>query len=498
MLITDLELRHAKESFSRFEQTLQQARQARFNPARFRLNMKLPHVSSFLSADEVLVATLDTLESTWKRLAKLQVDFEHPKLQPFDHEFKVHQHAIVRIIFWKRREPTQPIGHLVLSLNDLRMAANERLLVPIQGIPPSTNIAEVSISWITPKIEKVVLRVQLCVNKKKGWPFSNARLYYVLYTWKNEGCRRWDPIYRSEILTKLAIDPHSRAPMKYIGAMIRMDGTKPDENQTRQYRLEFFHYKATSPAARAHKLLAFSVFSLQQLRQILVPNGRLPLKVTNFPRTELVGSLQLLESTLEYGKSTFRLEASLGGEVSEHIIYVDIDVLNATNAPSGRISFGISVYTDKGAWEKYYWSELSPSLAAGECHTFSVAKLSEKKLLAGANRRCISFAFFQGQGRQQRQLGAANTTLSDLSSDQVLPVEGAGLLRVQTMERASNGVSRAHLALCFEYGAQTLAPPQNIVHEPMIMQPVAGDDNRIRTGRADDVTDDSPSNSNSS
>ncbi|CAN8074717.1 unnamed protein product [Agarophyton chilense] len=499
MLLTDLELRRAKENLTHFEQTFTQNQQEKLIPARYRLNLKLPHVSSFLNSDDILVATLDMLQNTWKRLAKIQILIEDPKLQPFDHEFEVHQNAIIRIFFWKQREPTYPIGNLVLSLTDLRMGADEKLLLLVEGLPRSKNIAEISVGWITPKIEKVLLNVQVRVNKKKGWPFSKARVYYILYTWEPNGNTMWKPIYRSEILTNLSNDPCSKAPMNYTGAVIRMDGNKVDENQTRSFRIEFLHYKATR---QSHKILGSSVFSLQQLRQTVVPYGRLYLKVSNIPESELVGALQLLKTTLEYGKSSFRLEASFGGEISEDILYIDVEVLNKTRASVRRISFEISVYTDQGAWEKFYGSEMSPNLAAGECHSFSVAKLSEKKLQAGATRRWISIAFSRREGGRQLQVGVANTTLSDLSSGQVLPLENEeGLLRVRTMDRVTNGSSKAHLALCYEYGAEAPAR-ENHVNDPMRMQQNPRNENRMPTERLfySDYsrTDDSPCSSTSS
>ncbi|PXF43063.1 hypothetical protein BWQ96_07210 [Gracilariopsis chorda] len=501
MLITDLELRHGAKKVEQFEYLLKHVVESRSKPALFRLQLRLPHASSFLDEGESLFATLDIHNGEWTRVSRLDVNIQSSEDQPFEHEFTARDSHDLRIQFWHGSDLAQPKGQLLSNLHAIAMATHERMQMSVAGLPRSRDTAELSLKWITPDVEKLIINVQIHINKKEGWPFSNARPYFVVYCWKSN-YSLWNPIYRSEVMTKRSIPPCSKRAMKFIGAMIKMDGKSVDKNQASAFRIEFFHYKTTG----IDKILGSYPFDLRQLRQLEPGNQRLNMRVSNFEEGHLVGDLRLIDSKLEYGKSTFTFDVEFGGDVGKDFVYLDLEVLNSSPSSIGRVSFEVSTYTPQGAWETFFSSERSHRLKSGESYRFDVAKFLERKLMNNRNCCPLGIKWYIGKEPGRRMCGSILIMIPDVlekSSGDMLPLQECekGLIRIENLEKTTENGTKIHLGLCFVYGAQMLTPDGGQADEPpnasAMAEPWGGMLERPLFHSQGPETEESPSNDSS-
>lgn len=460
MLITDMELRYAAETVSQLDSILTQRSNSRHQPALYNLQLRIPHAYSFVDRHDALLVTLDVDDGKWTPVGRLSFDSTSsadPK--PFDHVFNADQACQLRVLFWRRPNDTIPIGQTFVNLLSIKKAAHERVEQQVIGLPRSRDTVEFSLHWLAPRVEKLLLYILVRIRKKEGWPFSMARPYFVIYRWETDHSS-WKPIYRSEIVTRQSLAPDSKGAMVFQGVEVSMNGNCIHEAHTTPMRIEFFHFKTKS----ADKMLAYYCFNVQQMRQV-APSQSLDLTVSNFSEGELVGRLGLVESSLAYGKSTFKFEAAFGGDIGLDLIYIDMELNNQSTTEIQPVFFTLSGYTDQGTWEKFYKSERSPRLRKGESHRFYVAKMSERKVCAGRKRRSLSIGFFRDRGRKPTQLGHFETTLSDLFENppgSTIALEGAdrAYVRIERVEKADLCGSILRIGICCEYGS--IMPPSPI------------------------------------
>lgn len=457
MLISDLELRYGVKKVQQFHHILKHVAQSQSEPALFRLQLRVPHASSFLSDGDPLHATLDIHDAEWKPVSKLDLNVQSTDDQPFDHQFTARDCRDIRIHLWYGPDLSKPQGHIVSNLRTIAMAAHERLQMTVAGLPRSRDTAELSLKWVTPEVEKLILNIRVQINNKQGWPFSNARPYFAIYCWENK-TSSWEPMYRSEVMTKANVPPGSQRALKYLGAMIKMDGTKVDDNQARRFRLEFLHYKTMG----SNKLLACYHFDLRQLRQV-AHGQRLDLKVYKFPEGHLVGDLRLINSQLEFGKSTFTFNAEFGGDLGKDFVYLDFEVLNSSASSIGRVCFDVSMYLPQGKWELVFSSERSGRLACGASHRFDIVKFLKAQLMEDRKYCPLKIKWYVGKQTTRRMCASLLTVIPELlqhSSGDVLPLQECttGLMRVENVEKNTENGMKIYLGLCFVYGAPMPEP----------------------------------------
>lgn len=333
-------------------------------------------------------------------------------LVPFDYRFLSDRRYDIRIEFFvvenkegDRRDVC--VGYVMTCLEDVLQAEHERLELQFhsQTNHLQNSRVELALGWIKFWDHKMILKFHISVDKRSGWPFSMARPFFVLYRWE-PAYSSWTPMYRSEVMASDTIFGGRAFVYETVELLVR-DALGNDD--LRPMRLEFFHYKTKSDP----KLLGYFGTTLQALRQ--VRGGELKMDVNTFPEGELVGKLKMTSSRVTALGCTFNIEANFGGDVEGDLVYFDVSLTSReTFTRSTRPLFSISKYSDRAVWEPVYRSTKARASRGSDVYRWDMAKVTERTLNGGRNRRTLSVEFHQMIKGELHKLGRIETTVATL------------------------------------------------------------------------------------
>lgn len=329
--------------------------------------------------------------------------------------------------------PEEIVGTLCTTLEAIRTSDGESIELPVDTSEANLKIvrsAALSIEWQRQPDDELIFQFQVNIMPKGGWPFSSRRPFFVLYRW-DSGVRRWDPFYRSEVLTEPSIAPKSKGCMFFrlvllktrdvLGINDTMTNNKNLRiNENLDLRIEFFHYKPGEP-----HLLAGHYTSLSKLRQT-EEGTRLSCLLNVFPKGELVGNVMLQNKKITASRYYFCIQANFGGPVVGNFVYITMTVTDLIYAPGvkiprdSRLFFTICWYNDQGSWVEVHTSELFPRhMPQNSTHLFRIVRLTEQRLGARNNSPvCIKFC----RGRPPKLLlpfASVTTTVPKLIETQL-------------------------------------------------------------------------------
>jgi hypothetical protein len=344
----------------------------------------------------------------------------------FAHDFPLSTRYSVRVEFFLvENEPTgrrieTSIGHAVTTLEDVLAAPRERLDTQLVSGEQSAAAGRASfgIEWMRDPSFLLAFEVRIRVDRKNSWPFSSSRPFFMLYRKEYDG--QWTPLYLSEVRVKPTNHPSANGCMLYTVAEINAL-TSHGGDDTCTLRIEFFQYKTSQ---RQHNLLGYITTSVLDLRQSSL-NMELGMHVNTFPRSEMVGSVRLIERQVSACRAFFSLQAEFGGEVHGSSVYVDVSMVCDRDAtmrmPRGRSPFSSvkpcyhlnRANPETGTWEMVYISELAKMHRGRSLAKYQLAKLTVAKLTCGDPERPLVISLHAGTSVC---VAYVRTSLSDLMS----------------------------------------------------------------------------------
>lgn len=277
----------------------------------------------------------------------------------------------------------QHIGSVVTTLRDICDGIAPTIEPPIEITPLSRKIIN-SVSllrkWGRPGPDhKLVFQMSVKITRKGGWPFTSRRPFFVLFRW-DAVVSRWDAFYRSEVLTAPSESPEAKGAMVFRLVILKLRDVI-DNDPNMGLRIEFFHYKIGEPQLLAYYHTTFS--ELFHTR----PGALLPLTLNVFPRSELVGNMELLNNQVMATRYYYSLQAKFGGLVQGNFVYIVLTVTDPTYKPgrviprNSRAFFMISWCKDDRCWVEVYKSEPFPRFMPREStYTFRTVRLTEQRL----------------------------------------------------------------------------------------------------------------------
>jgi hypothetical protein len=310
------------------------------------------------------------------------------------------------------------LGYAVTTLEDILAAPSERLdtclLSTEQGLPAGR--VSFGVEWIRDPTFVLAFEVRIRVDRKNSWPFSSSRPFFMLYRKEHDG--QWTPLYLSEVRVKPTNHPSAHGSMLYTVAEINAL-TAHGGDDTRTLRIEFFHYKTSQ---RQHKLLGYITTSVLDLRQAVL-DTELGLHVNTFPRSEMVGSVRLVERHVSASRAFFSLQAEFGGQVHGSAVYVDM-VLVCDKDSFKQLANGRSLLSssrpcyqlnranpETGSWEVIYLSEMAKMHRRCTLLKYDLAKLTVAKITCGDPTRPLVVSLHAGASTR---IGHVRTSLSEL------------------------------------------------------------------------------------
>jgi hypothetical protein len=348
------------------------------------------------------------------------------------------------------------LGYAITTLEDILAAPSERLdtdlLSTEQGVPAG-RIA-FGVEWIRNSSFFLAFEVRIRVDRKNSWPFSSSRPFFMLYRKEHDG--QWTPLYLSEVRVKPTNHPSAHGSMLYTLAEVNAL-TAHGGDDTRTLRIEFFHYKTSQ---RQHKLLGYITTSVLDLRQAVL-DTELGMHVNTFPRSEMVGSVRLVERHVSALRAFFSLQAEFGGQVHGSAVYVDM-VLVCDKDSSKQLTNGRSLLSssrpsyqlnranpETGSWEVIYLSEMAKLHRRCKLFKYELAKLTVAKITCGDPTRPLVVSLHSGSSTR---IGHVRTSLSELLAmphGRALPLtfSNLGCAGCLQLERKEVTDDRIYLAL---------------------------------------------------
>lgn len=342
----------------------------------------------------------------------------------------------LRVDFYERHSmgESSKIGGVPFKLQELLLelnASKDYTAVDDEGGEVSGHV-RIGATSIRNWANRCIFEVKMQVDKKAGWPFSSARLFFVIYA--RNANDRWLPVYRSEVLTKPSDHPDAEKSMFFAPAEVKnADLISPDRRALRSQddqfvlRIEFFHYKTSAPSI----LIGYLETTAIKLRQAQVDN-LVPLHVNSFTKGELVGSMTLRKKEITANTSYYSFMVKFGGELKKQFVVFDVSVnfanskrVNAFTKPYFMVRRG----NEDGPL--VYYSE-RPRQNRGGRYEYKSVRISKKKLFGKIDDkyRPLLLGLYTWRLRKENmQLATIETSVLDLLAKDVgtkLPLRADG------------------------------------------------------------------------
>lgn len=495
MLVSSLELIFARDKLEPLPKT-HEIDFSKQSAAQVRLNVKMPEIErnrgcSVTAALSVKCLGLKKKDETALLMGVARHDPKSTEFQEvdrlvlqtsqditFQYDFSIDNEYELRLKLTVTDDITGTIqwtGWCFISLDKILMAPRELLPVPILDRDEKKTEATLAVSvlWMRDWEDRLVFEMRIKIDKKVGWPFSTSRLFFLIYRY-SERDKDWQPIYRSEVLTKASDHPHAEGSMYFQLAQLKCIYLERTDAQP--LRIEFFHFKTTDCA----KMLAQLTTSRVDLRQTDAGEP-LPLNVNTFPEGELVGRLNLVRKVITKTTSYYSLLVNFGGDIQSNAVVLDIKLQVAKlryrprrSLVSKRLFFVVSKRGNAGAWESVHRSEVSSKIYRAKLINYKRTKITTKRLYGSDPTRPISIEFFyESVPKGQVSVGKIETSvqqLSTLAPNGVLDITTQDSSRVGygMLDQRENTGSGLYVSVIFVFGRPG---PEESNHEGAMSSP---------------------------
>mmetsp|Transcript_3047 Transcript_3047/g.9305 ORF Transcript_3047/g.9305 Transcript_3047/m.9305 type:complete len:495 (-) Transcript_3047:986-2470(-) len=407
----------------------------------------------------------------WKELDRIYVDdFEARNMHTFQALFYSNEEKLIRIelrrVSSSAEQSSKPtfLGAVETLLMHVRESQGEWLHLRLKETNLASGAPRPKVSVVFEQLKNlnhvVTLDIAVTVKKKRDWPFSSARPFYIVYRSEPDGT--WNPLYRSEVLLRAN---ERRQTMRFRPVDLN-SGRLNDYNDSRPIRIEFLHYKMNGSAPRVLGHVETSVAALRQTTE----NSELQLNVRDITEGSLSGAMYLRESAVNSSMSFFTLDALFGdveadGDADTVLLDVNCAVERTEAWPfnSSKLFFVVSqILQDRNS--VIHRSEMVSKPNDDGLHKFELVTLKQKSLInlvAGGQEPVIKVEFFHFKtSGNHRLLGHVNTTLESLRQvppqgmllfhSNVIP-EGSVRGRV-SVEQAEVSAGRSYFSLHCQLG----------------------------------------------
>lgn len=264
----------------------------------------------------------------WKELDRMYLDlFEARTLHTFQAVFYSGEEKLLRIELRSvagaesLQEKPRFLGAVETLLLQVWQSQGEWMPLKLKETGLRSGVVKPQVSVVLEPLRNmnyvVSFDLVVTVKKKKTWPFSSARPFYIIHRSEPDGT--WKPLYRSEVLLR---PTERRGAMRFKTIELK-GGLVNDFNDNRPIRIEFLHFKLHGNNPRS---LAFVETSVAALRQA-ANNSKLALEVKELSEGELCGALVLREAKVNSSRSHFVLETTFGDvdhPTETDTVYLDV------------------------------------------------------------------------------------------------------------------------------------------------------------------------------
>ena len=396
--------------------------------AKFFLALKVsaPHLRSGDPLSAVLLLEKEGSvqgSDAWPEEGRIIV--QHDKVSQFATVFNASTPRSIRIQFIlpdRNHNPEDETSlYIETKLRDLCNADNGLLEVrPVsmdkkRPVPPDF-VAQLAVKWLQFADATVLIDCVINITKTIGWPFSSARPFFVLYSWKGVD-RTWECLYRSEKSSEGIASKKSRN-FRHKGSVELPLKCMLVNDRSIPLRLEIMHHHP----GLYPRPLGLYITSFDKLRQEPADEP-LDMEIGAFPQGELVGELRMKRVDMKSGRFMFKLEANFGGHPKGPCAYFGMTLTETrrfyegARRVDGPVFFVIQSLRGSKGWLPVYESERLRSIFERnkkDMCTFKIAKLSLSRLHENNRRQRIRFKWFHGLQGRQVELGSAETSLEEM------------------------------------------------------------------------------------